>query len=121
MRNFDETLARLAAYTLRRRVRRDQLRMIGLDLLELVHQPVEFGIADLGIVEHVVAVLVMANLIAKQFCFVLGALLDRFHLQNHFTTETRGTEKTGSQNSSYDSVLEDSNLEVYEKADLLSA
>ena len=38
---------------------------LGLELLQLLHQAVEFGVADLGIVEHVVAVLVMADLVAQ--------------------------------------------------------
>src|SRR5258708_2601918 len=41
--------------------------MRGFELFQLVHQTIEFGVADLGIVEHVVAILVMANLFAQGF------------------------------------------------------
>src|ERR1041385_3773529 len=67
MRNLDKAFAWLASDALSRRVRRDQLRLLGLELLQLIHQPVEFRVADLRIVEHVIAVLVMANLVAKRF------------------------------------------------------
>ncbi len=67
MRDFDESLARLAADALRRRIGRDQLGMRGLELFQLVHQTIEFGVADFGIVEHVIAVLVMPNLLAQGF------------------------------------------------------
>ena len=63
--NFEKSFARLAADTLRGGIRRDQLGMGGLELLQFLHQPVEFGVADLGIVENVVAILVIANLVAK--------------------------------------------------------
>src|SRR2546428_221332 len=36
--------------------------MLRLKFLKLVHQLVEFGVADLGVIEHVVAVLVVADL-----------------------------------------------------------
>ena len=55
----------LAADPLRGRVGRNQLGMLRLQLDQLVHQPIEFGIADLGIVEDVVAVLVIADLVAQ--------------------------------------------------------
>ena len=63
---FDESLARLAAHALRRRIGRDQFDMRGLELFQLVHQAVEFGVRDFGIVEYVVAVLVMANVFAQR-------------------------------------------------------
>ena len=71
MRHFDEALARLAAHALGGRVGRDQLRMLGLERLQLVHQAIEFGVADLGIVEHVVAVLVIADLVAQRVDLLL--------------------------------------------------
>src|SRR5215470_11213370 len=81
MLNFDKALARLAAHTLRRRLRRDQSRMPGLKLLQFVHKTIEFRIADLGIVEHVIAVLVMTNLLAKRLDRFLRVLRDGFHLK----------------------------------------
>ena len=39
--------------------------MLGLEILQLLHQLVEVGVADFGIVENVVEVLVVANLFAQ--------------------------------------------------------
>ena len=72
VRRFDETFARLAAHALRGRVGGDQFRMLGFELLQLVHQLVEFGVGDLGIVEHVVAVFVVADFLAQGFDFLFG-------------------------------------------------
>ena len=41
--------------------------MLGLEILQLLHQLVEFGVADFGIVENVVEVFVVANLLAQGF------------------------------------------------------
>ena len=60
-----ESLGRLAAHALRRRVRRQQLRMLGLDPLQLVHQRVVLGVGDLRRVQHVVKVLVAAQFRAQ--------------------------------------------------------
>jgi hypothetical protein len=49
----------LAADPLRRRVRRDELGVRRLDRAQLVEQRVVFVVADLGVVEDVVAVAVM--------------------------------------------------------------
>ncbi len=68
MRHLDESLSRLAAHALGRRIRRDQLRMRQLNRLQFVHQDVVISIADLRVVEHVVAVLVMANQLAQFQC-----------------------------------------------------
>ena len=78
MRNFDEPLARLAANSLRRRIRRDQLGMRRFKLLQFVDQAVKFRIADLGIIEHVIAVLMTSNLVAQRFNFVFN-MLNGFH------------------------------------------
>src|ERR1019366_3937843 len=67
MLSFDESLARLASHALRRRVRRNQRRMLRLEPLELVHQRVEIGVRDLRIVQHVIAILVVPNLLAQSF------------------------------------------------------
>ena len=92
MRNFDEPLAWLAAHALSRRVRLDVIRMLGLQLLQRVHQAVEFRVADLRIVEHVIAVLVMPNLFAQGFDFVLDVVLDGFHLKTISPRRHGGTE-----------------------------
>ncbi len=39
--------------------------MITLQGLQLAHQAVIFGVGDLGIIEYVVAVIVMANLVTE--------------------------------------------------------
>ena len=71
MRGFDESFTRLAADALRGRIGRDQFGMFGLELFQLVHQPVEFRVRDFGIIEHVVAVLVMANIFSQALNVVL--------------------------------------------------
>ena len=72
MLRLHEAFARLAANALRRRIRRDQLRMLRLDPLQLVHQRVEFGVGDSGVVEHVIEVLVVADFFAKGFGLLCG-------------------------------------------------
>jgi hypothetical protein len=60
--DLDQIGDRLPAHTLRGRVRRDQLGMLGFERPQLVQQGVVLVIADLGIVEHVVAVAVVLEL-----------------------------------------------------------
>ena len=62
-----EFLARRGADALGGRVGRGQLGMIGLERFEPAHQAIVFGVGNLGIVEDVVAVVVMVNLLAKLF------------------------------------------------------
>jgi hypothetical protein len=45
--------------------------MLGLDRDEFVHQLVELGVADLGAVEDVVAVLMIADLVAQRVDLLL--------------------------------------------------
>src|SRR5271165_228510 len=71
MPNLREFFAGLAAHPLRRRIGSDQLRMFGFQGDQRVHQLVEFGVADLRIVKHVVAVLVVANLVPQRVNSVL--------------------------------------------------
>ena len=56
---------RLAADALRRRVGRDELGVLGLDRAQLVEQRVVLVVADLGVVEDVVAVAVVVELLAQ--------------------------------------------------------
>ena len=70
MPGLDETFARLASNPLRWRIRIDQSWMLRFDPLELIHQLVEFGIRSLGIIEHVVAILVVPNFLAQRFDFL---------------------------------------------------
>ena len=67
MPHFDETFAGLAAHALGRRIGRDELRVRRLQLQQLLHQEVEFGIADLGRVQNVIAMLVVADFFAQRF------------------------------------------------------
>ena len=72
---LDESLARLAAHALGRRVWRDVLRMLGLKPLKLVHQRVEADVRNLRIVEHVIAILMVPNLLAQGFDLLLDLLV----------------------------------------------
>jgi hypothetical protein len=45
--------------------------MLRLEPLELVHQLVEIGVGNLGIIQHVIAILVVPNLFAQSFDFLL--------------------------------------------------
>ena len=65
-----KTIQGLAADALCGRVRRDQLRMRGLQRLQLLEQAVVFGIGDLRIVQHVVAVRVRMQLAAQRLQFI---------------------------------------------------
>ena len=60
-----ESLTRRSAHPLRGRIRRNDFRVLRFELLELIHQPVEFGVGDGGPVEHVIAVLVQADFLAQ--------------------------------------------------------
>ena len=70
MRDFDESLARLAADALGGRIRRDQLGMRGFQRLQLPHHRVVFGVGDLGRVQHVIQMLVVAQFLAQGLNFV---------------------------------------------------
>ena len=56
---------RAACHALRRRVGRDELRMLRFNPLELVEQPIELLVGDLGVVVDVVALFVMPDRIAQ--------------------------------------------------------
>jgi hypothetical protein len=56
---------RLAADALRRRVRRDELGVLGLEALQLAEERVVLVVADLGVVERVVAPRVVLDLPAQ--------------------------------------------------------
>jgi hypothetical protein len=64
VRDFDESLARLAADALRGRIRRDQRGMLA-SRSSTAASAVELGVADFGIVEDVIEMLVVANLLAQ--------------------------------------------------------
>ena len=60
-----EAVDRPPGDALRRRIGRDEIGMLGLELLELVQQPIELLVGDLRIVVDVVALFVMADRVAK--------------------------------------------------------
>ena len=74
VRHLLELRERLGANALGRRVGREELGMVGLDIPQLVHQLVVLGVRDLGIVEDVVAVVVVVELLAQLFHALLGRL-----------------------------------------------
>ena len=71
---------RLARDPLRGRVRRYQLRMLGLQLLELREQLVILLIRDLGLVLDVVEVIVLAYLLAEPIHSLADFSSHDFHL-----------------------------------------
>jgi hypothetical protein len=77
--SLDEAFARLAAHALGWRVGRDQRGMLAFQRLQLVDQAVELGVGNLRVVEHVVAMLVVADLLAQ----LLRAPLDVFGRSRH--------------------------------------
>ena len=67
MRGFHDSFAGFSANPLGGRIGRDQLGMLGFELLQLVHQLVEFSVADLRIVKNVIAIFVVPDLVAERF------------------------------------------------------
>jgi len=62
-----EAFGGFAAYALGGGIGRDQLGVRGFDALELVHEGVVLGVGDLGSVEDVIKMLVMAEFGAEFF------------------------------------------------------
>jgi len=60
-----ELVERLRAHALGRRVRRAQLRVLGLEVAQLVEQRVVLAVGDVGVVEDVVAVVVVLELLPE--------------------------------------------------------
>src|SRR6266481_6103186 len=79
MLRLHKALARLAADALRRRVRRDQLRALGLQALQLLHEAVKLGVADLRRVQHVIKVLMATDLFAQFLDRALNICRTRGH------------------------------------------
>ena len=68
VRHLDETLARFAAYALGWASRASSSSgWRGLQIAQFAHEGVVFGVADFGLVEHVVQALVMAQRFAQLF------------------------------------------------------
>ena len=71
MLNDTEGRHRLGADALGGRVRGEQGGVFLLELLQLPHQPVIIGIANLGAVQHVIAVVMVVNLSFQPLDFFL--------------------------------------------------
>ncbi len=69
---LDEALAGFASDTLRGRVRRHQIGMLGLECLQPVHQHVVLRVGYFGRVENVVEMLVVAELVAEGLDLLVG-------------------------------------------------
>ncbi len=79
VRDLHSAFARPAADADRGGIRRAQLRVRGFEIAKLAHQFVEFGVRDLGLIQNVIAVLVMFQLLPQLF----GTLNERlFHSLN---------------------------------------
>ncbi len=63
--HFLKALARRAAHALRGRIGSPQFRILGFELLEPLHEPVELRVGNFRIVRDVIEVLVVANLFAQ--------------------------------------------------------
>ena len=68
-----EAFDRPSRDALRRRIGRDEIRMLGLEPLELVQQAVELLVGNLGVVVDVVALFVVADGVAELFQAFFGA------------------------------------------------
>ena len=75
MPHFDKALARLAAHALGGRIRRDEIRVLFLKFTEAPHQRVVLGIADGGLVEHVIKMFVAAQFGPQPLNLLLESLL----------------------------------------------
>ena len=74
VRHLLELRERLGADALRRRIGREELGMLRLEVPQLVDQLVVLGVGDLGVVEDVVAVVVVVELLAQFLHALLGRL-----------------------------------------------
>src|SRR6185369_3271499 len=63
--NFAETFSRLPAYSLCRRVRCNEPGIFSLQLLQLIHELVEFGIRNRGVIQNVIEMFMMADFFAQ--------------------------------------------------------
>ncbi|MNV75175.1 hypothetical protein D3C71_1684490 [compost metagenome] len=84
MAHLAERAEGLAAYPLGRRVGGHQLRMLGLQGLQLAEQAVVLGIGHAGLVQHVVAVVVRIQL-GTQFQDAFGGGLGIGHGSGSFS------------------------------------
>ena len=71
VRDLDEPLDWLRANPLRRRIRRNQLGVLSFEPLQFAHEAIVFGVRYLDIVQRVVPIVVVPNLLAQGFDFLL--------------------------------------------------
>ena len=74
VRHLREAFFRLAAHALRRRIGRHQLRMLGLQRLQLPHQRIEIGIGNLRRIQPIVQMLMVANRLAQLLDLLFSCL-----------------------------------------------
>ncbi len=60
-------LARRSAYTLAWRIASDEFRMRSFELLKFLHHLVKFDVGDFRFIEHVIEILVPADMLAQPF------------------------------------------------------
>ena len=77
MAHGDEARQRLAADPLRRRVRRQQLRLLGFDCLQFAKELVVLGVRYRRRVEHIVGVIVALDLATQILCALASVQLNR--------------------------------------------
>ena len=80
--DLDESLARFAADALSGGIGRDEFRVLGLEVFQLLGELVEFLIADFRSVEHEVLIFVVANFLAESFDLFFGVFWGR-HRRNY--------------------------------------
>ena len=66
MRDRQKAVEHRADHALGRRIVGDEFGVFGLDSLQFLEQPVVFGVGDLRVIEHVIAVRVTLQLFAKE-------------------------------------------------------
>lgn len=81
MNHLAELRLQVAAYALGRRIGVCHLRMAGLQILQFVHQLVEIVVADLGLVQHIILIVMLMQLASQLLntLFLVHVLSD-----NHF-------------------------------------
>jgi hypothetical protein len=73
MRHLEKALARLAAHTLRWRIRSDQLRVGSLKRLQFLNQTVKLRVTQFRRIQNVIQVLMATDLVAQILYLFLSA------------------------------------------------
>src|SRR5258706_13228736 len=64
--------------------------MLRLQILQLLHQLVELGVADLGLVENVIKIFVVPDLLAQRFDLLFGVFAGGNHRANYSRGQQKG-------------------------------